>query len=184
MDERTPRDASESVISAVANRVSGPAPRAATSGSGPWPSRSVATRPGVNPSSPEAMTNGRSEPASASPNVSTARRSASAAPWKSPEKARSCLKARWITPSEAAAAAAQAVEIIERAAMDLCPGGVEGSGRGIRASQADDLMAGADELGNDGGADPAGRAGDEDAHEKNLQWWTVRPRHSGCSGRI
>jgi hypothetical protein len=27
-------------------------------------------------------------------------------------------------------------------------------------------MAGADELGNDGGADPAGRAGDENTHEK------------------
>jgi hypothetical protein len=27
-------------------------------------------------------------------------------------------------------------------------------------------MARADELGNDGGADPAGRAGDENAHEK------------------
>ena len=49
-------------------------------------------------------TSGRSEPASASPNVSTARRSASAAPWKSPENASSCLNARWITPSEAAAA--------------------------------------------------------------------------------
>jgi hypothetical protein len=27
-------------------------------------------------------------------------------------------------------------------------------------------MAGADELGNDSGADPAGRAGDENTHEK------------------
>ena len=118
------------------------------------------------PSVPEAMTNGRSEPASASPMVSTARRSASAAPWKSPENARSCLNARWITPSDAAAALAQAVEIIERAAVHLCSGGGEGSGRGIRASEPDDLMARAEELGDDGGADPAGRAGDEYAHEK------------------
>ena len=78
----------------------------------------------------------------------------------------SCLNARWITPSDAAAALAQAVEIVESAAMHLCPGGGEGGGRGIRAGQPDDLMAGADELGNDGGADPAGRAGDEYAHEK------------------
>ena len=62
--------------------------------------------------------------------------------------------------------AAQAVEVVEGAAMHLRPGGGEGSGRGIRASQPDDLMARADELGNDGGADPAGRAGDENTHEK------------------
>jgi hypothetical protein len=40
----------------------------------------------------------------------------------------------------------QAVEIVKGAAMHLCPGGREGSGRGIRASQPEDLMAGADEL--------------------------------------
>ena len=73
-----------STSSAVASRVCGPVPAAARAGSVPCPSASVATRPGARPSSPEAMTNGRSEPASASPNVSTARRSASAAPWKSP----------------------------------------------------------------------------------------------------
>ena len=56
----------------------------------PHPSRArarrvlVASRPGASPSIPEAMTNGRSEPASASPNVSTARRSASAAPGSPP----------------------------------------------------------------------------------------------------
>ena len=45
----------------------------------------------------------------------------------------------------------QAVEVIERAEMHLCPGGSEGSGRGIRAGEPDDLMVRADELGNDGG---------------------------------
>jgi hypothetical protein len=34
-------------------------------------------------------------------------------------------------------------------------------------------MARADELGNDGGADPAGRAGDENAHEKTSRWSPV-----------
>ena len=58
----------------------------------------------------------------------------------------------------------QAVEIVKRAALDLGPGGGEGRGRGIRAGEPDDLMARADELGNDGGANPAGRAGDKDTH--------------------
>ena len=78
----------------------------------------------------------------------------------------SCLNARWITPSDVGSGTAQGVEVVERAAMHLRPGGGEGSGRGVRAGQPDDLMAGADELGNDGGADPAGRSGDEYAHEK------------------
>ena len=60
----------------------------------------------------------------------------------------------------------QAVEVIKSAAMHLGPGGGEGSGRGIRAGEPGDLMARADELGYDGGADPAGRAGDEDTHER------------------
>jgi hypothetical protein len=34
-------------------------------------------------------------------------------------------------------------------------------------------MARADELGYDGGADPAGRAGDENAHEKTSRWSSV-----------
>ena len=62
--------------------------------------------------------------------------------------------------------ALQAVEVVERAALHLGPGGGERRGRGIRAGEPDDLMARADELGNDGGADPAGRAGDEYTHEK------------------
>jgi len=60
---------------------------------------------------------------------------------------------------------AQGVEVVDRAALHLCPGGGEDSGRGIRASQPDDLMALADELGDDGVADPAGSAGDENTHE-------------------
>jgi hypothetical protein len=68
---------------------------------------------------------------------------------------------------------AQAVEIIKSAATHLCPGSGERIGRGIRAGEADDLMARADELGNDGGADPAGRAGYENTHEKTSWWWMV-----------
>src|SRR5487761_1090599 len=64
---------------------------------------------------------------------------------------------------------AQAVEVIERTAMHLGPGRGEDSGRGIRAGKPGDLMARAEELGYDSGADPAGRAGDEYMHGRNLQ---------------
>ena len=42
-----------------------------------------------------------------------------------------------------------------------CLGGV------VRAGEPEDLVAGPDELGDDGRADPAGRAGDEDAHGRS-----------------
>lgn len=50
------------------------------------------------------MTKGLPESESASPKASMAFRSASVAPWKSPENAMSCLNARWSTPSASAAA--------------------------------------------------------------------------------
>ena len=62
--------------------------------------------------------------------------------------------------------ASQAVEIVERAAVHLCPGRGECIGGGVGASEPDDLMARGEELGDDGGADPARRAGDEYTHEK------------------
>jgi len=51
--------------------------------------------------------------------------------------------------------------------------GSEGSGRGGRAGEPGDLMARADELGDNGGADPAGRAGDKNAHTKPPDMWTI-----------
>ncbi len=60
---------------------------------------------------------------------------------------------------------AQDVEIVEAAAMHLSSGGDERGRRIIRASLPDDLMSCADELGYNGGPDPAGRAGDENTHE-------------------
>jgi hypothetical protein len=56
---------------------------------------------------------------------------------------------------------AQAVEVLERAAMDLRAGRLDRGGRGVGAGQPDDLMAGADQLGDDGGTDEAGRTGDK-----------------------
>jgi len=68
---------------------------------------------------------------------------------------------------------AQAVEVVKGAAVHLRPGRGKGTGRGIRAGEPGDLMARADEFGYDGGADPAGRAGDENAHEKSSRWPNV-----------
>jgi hypothetical protein len=48
--------------------------------------------------------------------------------------------------------------------MHVCSGPREGSGRSFGASGSDDLMTGADQLGNDGRSHESGRAGDEYAH--------------------
>jgi hypothetical protein len=61
-------------------------------------------------------------------------------------------------------AGAQAVDVVKTTAVYLGSGVGECGGRGIRAGQTEDMMARAGELGNDRGADPAGRAGDENAH--------------------
>ena len=67
-------------------------------------------------------------------------------------------------------AGAQAVEVVEAAAVHLGARGGDRLGRGVGAGEADDLVAGIDELGDDGGADPAACAGDEYAHESDLLW--------------
>ena len=138
----------------------------ARAGAGPCPSRSVATRPGASPSVPDAMTSGRSEPASTSPNVSTAWRSALGRVLEAAGERDVVLEREVDHAVRRGRRAAQDVEVIDRAALHLGPGGGEGGGRGVRAGQPGDLMARVDELGNDGGADPAGRAGDENSHGK------------------
>ena len=60
---------------------------------------------------------------------------------------------------------AQALEVVEAAAVDLGAGRGERVGRGVGAGEPDDLVARVDQLGDDGGADPAAGAGDEHAHE-------------------
>lgn len=62
----------------------------------------------------------------------------------------------------------QAVQVVEGSAVDLGSRGGHGRGRGVGTGEPEDLMARADELGDDGGADEAGRTGDEHAHD-NLQ---------------
>ena len=58
----------------------------------------------------------------------------------------------------------QDVEVVDRAAQHLGAERVDGRGRLVGAGQTDHLVAGGEELGDDGGADEAGRAGDEDTH--------------------
>lgn len=60
----------------------------------------------------------------------------------------------------------QYVEVVDGAVDDLRPRGGERGRGGVGAGQPDDLVSRVDEFGNDGGADPAGSAGHEDAHER------------------
>ena len=75
------------------------------------------------------------------------------------------MKAVWMTPSASAAPRLQAVEVFHRTAMDGSAGLFEGCGAGIRAGEAEDLVAGGDQFLNDGRADEAGGAGNKDTHE-------------------
>jgi hypothetical protein len=69
-----------------------------------------------------------------------------------------------MTPSDAAAAAADGGQAVEVAAHDLGARGLQGGGGAVGAGEARDLVARAEQLGGDGGADVTGRTGDENAH--------------------
>ena len=69
-------------------------------------------------------------------------------------------------------AARQAFEVLERAALDLGARGGHLVRGGVRAREAEDRMARADEVGNDGRADETAGAGDKDTHEGRLRGWT------------
>ena len=66
-----------------------------------------------------------------------------------------------------ARAVAKAFQIFEQAAMGLGAHGRECSRSGVGAGEAEYLMAGCDEFADDGGADKAGRAGNEYTHVKS-----------------
>ena len=66
-----------------------------------------------------------------------------------------------------ARAVAKAFEILERAAMDFRAHGRERARAGVGAGETEHLMARCDEFADDGGADEAGGAGNEDAHGKS-----------------
>ena len=61
-------------------------------------------------------------------------------------------------------ALAQAFEVIKIAAMHLSARGHKRLGAGLRAREAQHLMARVNELWNDGGTDKAGSSGDKDTH--------------------
>ena len=60
----------------------------------------------------------------------------------------------------------KAVQVGQVPAQHLGPEGGHGGGRRVGPGQPQDLVTRADELGDDGRSDPAGRAGDEYAHEQ------------------
>ena len=76
------------------------------------------------------------------------------------------LNARWITPSDAAAAARRLSRSSRVPRCTSAPAAASAAADGIGAGQPRDLVPRADELGDDGRADPAGRASDENPHEK------------------
>ena len=65
-------------------------------------------------------------------------------------------------------AAPQAVQVFEIASVHLGPGGGERRGALVRASEAEHRVPRLDEILNDGGADEARGAGNENTHGKTL----------------
>ena len=66
-------------------------------------------------------------------------------------------------------AGTQDVEVGDPAADRCSAGGLDGPGRGLRPGEREEGVAVGEELGDDGGADQAGAAGDEDLHEVLLE---------------
>ena len=66
-------------------------------------------------------------------------------------------------------ATAQAVEVLEVAPQHLGAGVGQGGGGGVGTGEAHDLVPGSAQFRDDGGADEAGPAGDEETHGTNLQ---------------
>ncbi len=67
----------------------------------------------------------------------------------------------------------KAFAILQVTAMDLCPGGDKGFGGSRRPGEADHLMAGSDQLGNECRADKTRRAGYECAHVQSPRRYAV-----------
>ena len=132
--------------------------------------------PGFRPATPEAIASGRSVPARASPSASIAAPSELTAVSKSPEKGDVVAEREVDDAVALAGRGAQHVKIPDIAAANLGAGAGDGDGLGgrVRPRQAEDLVIGCEQLGHDGGADPARRAGDEYAHGM--------PPISGASG--
>ena len=153
---RTPREASPS--SALTER-----PRPPTGPSVGSGSASVEARPGTQ-GVPETVTIGRSLPMSASP-------SAAIAALSSVMAAASASGAAVVAAEREAdhavglrGAGTQDVEVRQPAAQRLGAGVLQRLRGAVRAGQREDGVAVAEQFGDDGGADGAGAAGDEDVH--------------------
>ena len=55
--------------------------------------------------------------------------------------------------------------IVQRAGLHLSAGGLQGSGAGVRAREADDLMSGGLQFFENTRADKTGRAGEKNSHD-------------------
>ncbi len=131
-------------------------------------SSSVEARPGTH-GVPETATKGRSLPTSASPSVASAAVSSAMACARASGLLKSLAKARWITPSACAGSGAQDVQVGEGTAERGAAGGLDGLRGRVGAGQCQDGVAVGEELGDDGRADQAGAAGDEDSHRTLLK---------------
>ena len=67
-------------------------------------------------------------------------------------------------PVGAGGAGPQEVQVVQVTAEHLGSGSLQFRRGGVRTGEANDLMTSTLQLGNDGGADPTGRAGNEDTH--------------------
>ena len=75
----------------------------------------------------------------------------------------------------------QHVKIGDIAAANLGAGSYDGLGGSVGAGETEDLVIGREQLGHNGGADPAGRTGDEYAH--GIPPVGVRPARRGREER-
>ena len=96
--------------------------------------------------------------------ASTARRSAAAAAAKLPLEGHLVLERQVDHPVGVGGRLGQAVGVVDVAALNDGAGRFQPLRRGLGAGQADHLVAGTEQLGDDGRADPARCAGDEDSH--------------------
>ena len=81
------------------------------------------------------------------------------------------MKAVWITPSASAMPRFRLSRSSTEPRWTSAAGLLDGSGGGIGAGEAEDLMARAEQFLDDGRADEAGRAGNENTHETSLHGW-------------
>ena len=158
---RTPREASAS--SALTER-----PRPPTGPSVGSGSASVEARPGTQ-GVPETVTIGRPLPVSSRAQCDESGAFLGDGPGEAVRIA--------VVPAERQAdhavrlggAGPQDVEVRDLSAQRFGPGVFECPRRGVRAGQCENGMAVAEQFGDDGGADGAGTAGDENIHEALLK---------------